>query len=943
MATPQEQYLIDLGFEVTGLTPQEINQSYSKIKLLDNAFKSLGGEIGKAFDKQSLDEFFNQAESRLQNFAKTVSATIKNISVQAGNEFIDLQRALGDMNFGTQRITPVDIGTINLNKSRAGNEILKNIPGPMDTLDKQTGRYTIRQDDLGDDVSKSRLKWAIGSSLQQSNDIASKEVDAIKKLLESGTDDLESYIEKSETAYDNDGKAVRSWVTLKLNEYQKLKMGLKYVEDTQNIDGQDKTYRFAVRESQKITTDYSKKYKSDLDSITQSLKEYNKVSAERDELKTSDNSAYYSKQIQQDNQNLKTLETTLSGVSGSVNGVKTSVVTLDRTTKEARINQTALKSAFENSAESQRAVITAVNEYNRSLSNQEAQRNIKTDNELIDKAIKKQQELVEAKKRLTELKSSGADQSDIAAQQKVVSSLQGVLTKFGNKQLSIGVQVKDTTAFIEKQSKAVESLADDSYGKLKTALIEEYKLQKQLADAQSKGDVDTATELSKQLAEKQKITAELKQNYLNQSTDKNAAQQDIDLIEKRLQQEKDLQDISRSSAEAKKKEKEAHDEFVKALKKEYEAQQDLIKARDSGKIQSEADAQTRLGAATTGRQSAENKYLGVAVDVNAAQQEIDSLKQLNAEKEKTAQANRDDAETKQAQADALKVIQDSLKEYTDTLKENQQIENSGQSELYSQKLQDNAHTLEVLQRQLKLAGQGVVEIDKNTQEASIDVSKLTTVFANNREAVKKVQNAVEQYNKVLKERKTQQNAFDDTKAIQAAINKMQELLAAQEKLKALKNEKASTAEINAQIQKVEQLKNETEQLTSVTLSNGTAVGKTKTYTDAWTKAIDDLTASQNNSNASTQQSSSLLDKLSGKFSNVISNVIRYNAAQFSLNTVVNKTIGTIKSLDKSMTEVRLVTGESAESARETMNSYADLAKQLGATTTEVASGSVEWL
>lgn len=942
MATPQEQYLIDLGFEVTGLTPQEINQSYSKIKLLDNAFKSLGGEIGRAFDKQSLDDFFNQAESRLQNFAKTVSATIKNISVQAGNEFIDLQRALGDMNFGTQRITPVDIGTINLNKSRAGNEILKNIPSPMDTLDKQTGRYTIRQDDLGDDVSKSRLKWAIGSSLQQSNDIASKEVNAIKKILESGTDDLESYIEKSETAYDNDGKAVRSWVTLKLNEYQRLKMVLRYVEDTQNIDGQDKAYRIAVRESDKITTDYSKKYKSDLDSITQSLKEYNKVSAERDKLKTSDNSAYYSKQIQQDDQNLKTLETTLSGVSGSVNGVKTSVVTLDKTTKEARINQTALKSAFENSAESQRAVITAVNEYNHSLSNQEAQKNIKSDNELIDKAIKKQQELVEAKKRLTELKSSGADQSDIAAQQKVVSSLQGVLTKFGNKQLSIGVQVKDTTTFVEKQSKAVESLADDSYGKLKTALTEQYKLQKQLADAQSKGDTDT-TELSKQLAEKQKITAELKQTYLNQSTDKNAAQQDIDLIEKRLQQEKDLQDISRSSAEAKKKEKEAHDEFVKALKKEYEAQQDLIKARDSGKIQSEADAQTRLGTATTERQGAENKYLGVAVDVNAAQQEIDALKQLNAEKEKTTQANRDDAKTKQAQADALKVVQDSLKEYTDTLKENQQIENSGQSELYSQKLKDNEVALSNLRTQLQLAGQGVVEIDQSTQEASVNTQNLTTVFQGNADAAKRVQVAVEQYNKALRERKAQQNVFDDTKTIQAAINKMQELIAAQEKLKALKNEKASTAEINAQIQKVEQLKNETEQLTSVTLSNGTAVGKTKTYTDAYKKAIDDLTTSQNNSNASTQQSSSLLDKLSGKFSNVISNVIRYNAAQFSLNTVVNKTIGTIKSLDKSMTEVRLVTGESAESARETMNSYADLAKQLGATTTEVASGSVEWL
>lgn len=647
MATQKQKqdYLINLGFDIKGLSSQEIDQNYKRIQLLDRAFQTLGGNIGRAFDNQTLDDFFDSAETRLRNFAQSVSATITQISTRAGHEFLELQRALGDTNLGNQRITPSKTGTINLDKSRAGNNVFPQITDPMDMLDTQTGQYTVMQDNLGDKTSKTRLKWAIQDALQNYNGVAASEVQKIKQMLESGSDDITKYVEKAQTAYDNDGKAVQSWVTLKLNEYQRLKMGIKYVTDTQNINGQDKSYTIGTRTSTDIATD-----------PTRAVSDLEKAYSERE------------------------------------------------------------------------------------------------------------------------------------------------------------------------------------------------RLEKQLSQASEKGNVQTASELNSLLAQNQNLIDQIEQAYRSLFDDQTGA-----------------------------------DETIKRIRDEYNARRDLTIATQQ------------------------------------------------------------DARTKETQKTVLDSITKSLKEYNAVSESTAKIEASGQSEAYSQKLQQNEQALQRLQRELNLAGQGVVTIDQNTQEASINVTNLTTAFANNREAAKKVRDAVDQYNKTLQDRKSAQAAESDQKAIQDAINKTKELIAAQEKLKNLKNQKASTAEIDAQTKKVEQLKNETEQLTNATLSNGTAVGKTKTYTDAYKEALDNLASSQNKSNTSTQQSSSLLDKLSGKFSTVISNVVKYNAAQFSLNTVVNKTIGTIKSLDESMTEVRLVTGESAESARNTMNSYADLAKQLGATTQEVASGSVEWL
>lgn len=52
---------------------------------------------------------------------------------------------------------------------------------------------------------------------------------------------------------------------------------------------------------------------------------------------------------------------------------------------------------------------------------------------------------------------------------------------------------------------------------------------------------------------------------------------------------------------------------------------------------------------------------------------------------------------------------------------------------------------------------------------------------------------------------------------------------------------------------------------------------------------------------------------------------------------------TIADLNKAMTDVQMVTGESAEQTAELAHQYSQMAKELGATTTEIANGASEWL
>lgn len=75
---------------------------------------------------------------------------------------------------------------------------------------------------------------------------------------------------------------------------------------------------------------------------------------------------------------------------------------------------------------------------------------------------------------------------------------------------------------------------------------------------------------------------------------------------------------------------------------------------------------------------------------------------------------------------------------------------------------------------------------------------------------------------------------------------------------------------------------------------------------------------------------------------VFNYVLVYKGFQM-LTQGVQKAIDTMKELDKAFTDIRLVTGGTVEETNQLAKEYNELAKELGATTVQVAEGAGEWL
>ena len=75
----------------------------------------------------------------------------------------------------------------------------------------------------------------------------------------------------------------------------------------------------------------------------------------------------------------------------------------------------------------------------------------------------------------------------------------------------------------------------------------------------------------------------------------------------------------------------------------------------------------------------------------------------------------------------------------------------------------------------------------------------------------------------------------------------------------------------------------------------------------------------------------------------VQNIIQYNIAWQAMDRVedvVMDSVTRIKELDDAITDIRLVTGETHEGARQMINDYADLAAELGTTTDAVIDGEL---
>lgn len=190
---------------------------------------------------------------------------------------------------------------------------------------------------------------------------------------------------------------------------------------------------------------------------------------------------------------------------------------------------------------------------------------------------------------------------------------------------------------------------------------------------------------------------------------------------------------------------------------------------------------------------------------------------------------------------------------------------------------------------------------------------------------------------------TQQNQAD-TAQINKLIQLYQELNQAKLNAYAVDKNIKSTTEEKAYA--TEKVKKAEEAYNNELKQTNPELLRRKKYTDAITDSNNKLEDSMSKVNFKTKESQSLFGSLGSKITEVAKNVVQYQLAWEALNLVgrgIRESISLVHELDTAMTNMRMVTGQTAEEAHEAMNTYADLAKQLGVTTRSVAEGSVEWL
>lgn len=255
----------------------------------------------------------------------------------------------------------------------------------------------------------------------------------------------------------------------------------------------------------------------------------------------------------------------------------------------------------------------------------------------------------------------------------------------------------------------------------------------------------------------------------------------------------------------------------------------------------------------------------------------------------------------------------------------------------AQAYHSSSETITALQEQVNLWKQQVTEITnaanatdelKKKAASGLQESSTTAKAAGSVASEKQGIKDLEEYSRVLKQiTKRKIELVDAEKSVESSTQKSNQ--AVESYVNELKQE---ILMLTTKLDLLEKGMTGTDALTEATNNRALAEQRVKTaIAESNTKGKEQLT---------------LVDKLKSSFKDYFNNFMSYglvNNAMNAMTTAIRQSIDTVIELNTAMTDVQMVTGESAEQTAELAHQYSQMAKELGATTTEVANGAAEWL
>ena len=186
------------------------------------------------------------------------------------------------------------------------------------------------------------------------------------------------------------------------------------------------------------------------------------------------------------------------------------------------------------------------------------------------------------------------------------------------------------------------------------------------------------------------------------------------------------------------------------------------------------------------------------------------------------------------------------------------------------------------------------------------------------------------------------NAKFESSQITEYINKLQLLHNAQIEVARLTNAKASDEQIEIAKTTVNSLKAEVDGFKALNpkiVENAKNLGLVTKENNRYKTALADVNAQQ-------KKTQSFFDSFKTSFKQMLTNVTQAGISWrifAESQKLLKESINIVKELDKAITDLRIATGENADTVRSMLKEYNQLAQQLGATTVDVAKSADTWL
>lgn len=504
-----KQQLIELGFKVQTENLEKqlegseeavnkaIDRMLKKVQTFEKAFELINIDPSKLIDGDNFDEVFRNFQKKLTELGKIHSATFKVMQ----NDVIEYERAIGG---ALQEVGKIQNGNIienQLNASKYAKDprsyyARNNITDPNAILAAQSARSTMVSSALGGSrTEKELLKESIVKVLQEDNS-------KIAKFLQENIENLDKYITNTRNSYDRDGILTQTWVDFKIDEYQRLSVGLKRITG-QLADGQQfsafvragqttnntnpnseaanqkqlqQQYKQIVndqidliKQKERMASSASKdeidsindtikaleREKRQLDVTSESFKKLQDQRLNKASSKVSSNSSAKSEQ-QQQAQYLKEYNQNLQQQLRLQKELQSASSGDDRTQyiqQELRLLQDRSEELRQNINNTEK-LTQAEQDYQQKLADQTSKVNDKNDAAAINEAIEARKKLLKAENDLANMKSTGSSGKNYyAEQQREVEKLSQSLRELENAQLSNGRSVSESSRYQEEANR----------------------------------------------------------------------------------------------------------------------------------------------------------------------------------------------------------------------------------------------------------------------------------------------------------------------------------------------------------------------------------------------------------------------------------------------------------------------------------------------------------